>query len=218
MPAIEDLAGVIHELSPGRRVCVAVDGPDAAGKTTLARTLAQMLQRPVITASIDDWHNPRHIRERRGELSPEGYYRDSFDLVALSDELLGPFAAGSPIVRTAHFDHRADSETRVEAAVPVDAVLVFDGVFLLRPELRTRWDLGVYLYVPEAVTLARAASRDAGPFTPAEVVEMRYAAKYLPGQALYRQEARPWETAHIVLDNTDPRNPVVLKWDPRSST
>ena len=38
------------------------------------------------------------------------------------------------------------------------ATLYFDGVFLLRPELVTGWDLRVYVHVPEEITLSRALS------------------------------------------------------------
>ena len=73
--------------------------------------------------------------------------------------------------------------------VPERAVLVFDGVFLLRPELRELWDLSVYLRVPSSIVLERALVRDVGVLgSPAEV-RRRYEARYLPGQALYRSNA-----------------------------
>ncbi len=72
----------MDQLSPDARVIVAIDGPDAAGKTTLADTLAQQVARPALRVSIDDWHNPREVRLRRGDESPVGYYMDSFDYEA----------------------------------------------------------------------------------------------------------------------------------------
>lgn len=59
---------------------VAIDGIDAAGKTTLAKQLATILEeqgRSVIQASIDDFHNPKAVRQQRGTLSPEGYFYDT---------------------------------------------------------------------------------------------------------------------------------------------
>lgn len=170
---IDELARIIEGMPARARPRVAVDGPDAAGKTTLARALAGRILRPVVATSIDDWHNPLRIRSRRGDLSPEGYYRDSFDVVALREELLDPFAAGAPTVRTVRFDYRADREARVEVSVPLDAVLIVEGVFLLRPELRSLWDLAVYLEVPESVTLARATSRDVAVFSSGDAVAAR---------------------------------------------
>jgi uridine kinase len=79
------------ELSHPTRV--AIDGPDAAGKTTLARELEHVLERsgrPVIRASIDGFHRPRAERLARGPESPDGYYFDSFDYPALRSALLEP--------------------------------------------------------------------------------------------------------------------------------
>jgi uridine kinase len=196
---VERLVAAIDGLHPERRVIVAVDGPDAAGKTTLVAELARRLRRPVQTASIDDWHNPPAIRYRRGRESPDGYYRDSFDYDTLVRELLRPFIDGTANV-LAH-DGRTES-----------AALIVDGVFLQRPELRDWWHLAVYLHVSEEVSLARAVARDAHLHgSRAELVE-RYRARYLPGQALYRAEAAPLHNADIVIDNSDPDAPRVLRW------
>ena len=70
------------------RVLVAFDGPDAAGKTTMANALVGQLPGQVVLASIDGFHHPRERRLRRGSLSPEEYYRDSFDKQGLRRLLL----------------------------------------------------------------------------------------------------------------------------------
>lgn len=207
------LAAQIDRLTPERRVLVAIDGPDAAGKSTLARSLSEHLTRPVLACSIDDWHHPRRVRLRRGDESPHGYYADSFDHEALIRALLQPFRDGADSVTTSWFDHRTDQPHRRKAVdVARTAALVVDGVFLLRPELRDRWDLRVYLDVPEEVTVARAVDRDAAVLGGGEQVRRRYARRYLPGQALYRQTASPLERADIVLDNTVAGCPRVIRW------
>jgi uridine kinase len=150
-------------------VLVGIDGPDAAGKTMLADALAAALPGAVHRVSVDDFPRPSEERYRRGELSPEGLYRDSTDLPRLVEGCLVPFRDG------------------VAGTGP--AVLVVDGVFVLRPELRPFWHLSVYLRVPEEVRLARALVRDLALYDSAADVEHRYRARYLPGQALYR--ARP---------------------------
>jgi uridine kinase len=80
---------------------VAIDGPPAAGKTTLADELAVVLcaeSREVIRASIEGSLFPRSQRDRRSEHSAEGYYHDSCDDDALHRVLLDPLGpcAGSP--------------------------------------------------------------------------------------------------------------------------
>ena len=73
------LAALVDELAASGRATVAFDGPDTAGKTWLADQVAAQLSVPVCRASIDDFHAPAAVRRRRGELSAEGYYRDSFN-------------------------------------------------------------------------------------------------------------------------------------------
>ena len=212
MTLLARLAAAVDSVSPGNRVAVAIDGPDAAGKTTLADALGEHVTRPALRVSVDQWHNPRSVRLRRGAESPLGYYLDSFDHDALTAHLLRPFRGGAARVRTAHYDFRADAPDVVETEVARDAVLLLDGVFLLRPELRHHWDLSVYLHVPEAVTLERARVRDAEALGGADHVQRRYERRYLPGQALYREAASPMDAADVVIGNSDPVHPQVLRW------
>ena len=79
---LDQLANCLMTLQFQHPVRVAIDGVDAAGKTTLADALAGVLiqrGRAVIRASIDGFHRPRAERHRQGANSPEGYYADSFD-------------------------------------------------------------------------------------------------------------------------------------------
>ncbi|GAB3962653.1 uridylate kinase [Plantactinospora veratri] len=210
------LVELIRPMRPAHPLRVAVDGPDAAGKSSLAAELVGRLSpvRETITASLDGFHRPRTVRRRRGELSPEGYYRDSFDYPALRAALLDPLGpGGGRRYRSVVFDHRTDRAVdRPPEQAADDAVLVFDGVFLLRPELRDAWDLRVYLSVSPAESLRRALVRDLELFGDAEVVRERYEARYLPGQQIYRAEADPAGRADVLVDYDDPARPQVLRW------
>jgi uridine kinase len=215
----ERLAAEVAILAAGQaRLVIAVDGPDAAGKTTLAMDVADRLPVPVIAIGADRFHRPRADRYRRGELSAEGYYRDSFDNEVISGQCLAPFRAGAPMIRTAGFDFRTDNARADEAVVPTAAVLIFDGVFLLRPELAGFWDLAIYLRVSPETTLRRALTRDLDLFGSPDEIRRRYRGRYLPGQALYRAEAAPEDRAHIVIGNDDPSRPVVIAWRPPART
>jgi len=190
------------------RVLVGLDGPDAAGKTTMATALSSALRQVhgthTVSASVDDFMPPKEQRYLRGELSPEGYYLDGFDHAALVRDLLAPFHDGAPQVRT--------SLGGPAVEVPARAVLVVDGVFLLRPELRPWWTLSAYLHVRPEVALERALTRDLPVHGSTENVVRRYLARYLPGQALYRERADPMSAAAVLLDTEDPAHPVVLRW------
>jgi len=214
--ALRTLAEAIIRIDLRHHIRVAIDGPDAAGKTTLGDELAALIQatgRPVIRASVDGFHRPRVARLTRGTESPEGYYRDSFDYPALHEVLLTPLGPGGHRrYRRAVFDHPTDSPLPYATEyAPHDAVLLFDGVFLLRPELIDAWDFRIFVTVPFEETVRRAVLRDRDLFGSEAIVRQRYAERYLPGQRIYLEEVRPESLADVMVDNADPQAPQ-LRW------
>jgi uridine kinase len=206
------IASVVDSLAGAQRVSVAFDGPDAAGKTWLADSVAKVISAPVVRASADGFHNPSRVRRQRGPLSAEGCYRDSFDYQALITQLLVPFRSGAAELATSVFDYQTDRPRKHWVSMGSHAALLFDGVFLLRPQLCGHWTLRVYLHVPAPVTLMRALDRDLVEFGSEQAVVERYQCRYLPAQSIYQSEARPQDSAHIVIDNSDPDSPKVMKW------
>jgi uridine kinase len=213
---LADLAEVILAVERPHPVRVAIDGCSAAGKTTLADELAQVLasrtEREVIRAGIDYFKRAAELRTAYPHDSPEGYYLDTWNNEAIRDRLLIPLGPGGdrryctgvmdPSARTA-------LETPVRVALD-DAVLLADGAFLQRPELDDYWDLRVYVDVSFDEVLRRGIERDQQWMTSAAAAEHRYLTKYIPGERLYVDEIRPRERAQIVVNNEDPANPTLL--------
>lgn len=192
-------------------VRVAIDGVDGVGKTTFADELAGAVSihgRQVIRATVDGFHNPRRIRYRLGRNSPEGYFRDSYDYAALVAELLDPLGPGGMRrYRRSVFDYRTDSDTLTPfETADENAILLFDGIFLHRPELRSHWDLSVYLDAPFTITIPRGAARD-GSSPDVEAPENR---RYVEGQELYLRTCEPKLAATIVIDNGDLSAPEIV--------
>ena len=211
------LAEAVASVTIAHPTRVAVDGPPAAGKTTLADELAFVLQnrgREVIRSSIESFLMPRAQRYRRGEDSPEGCYHDSFDFDALHRVLLAPLGPdGDRRFQQAVYDR--DTDTALSPPVTTaaaDAVLLFDGVFLLRPELIDRWDLRIFVSAAFEETLARARIRDLAPLGSAARVEQRFRNRYLPSQQHYFDTVRPTDLADIVVHNDEPERPA---WEVR---
>lgn len=199
---------MLHALECQHPTRVAIDGIDGAGKTWLADELVEPLEalgRPVIRGSIDGFHRPRSERYRRGEASPEGYYRDSFDNAALTSALLEPLGpSGDRRFRTAVFDYRSErSVSQCERIADPRAVLLFDGVFLLRPELERFWDFRVFIKTSFASALERVMIRDASMFGSRSAARDRYLTRYQPGQRLYLAESMPEQSADVVINNDD---------------
>ncbi|MEU4237507.1 uridylate kinase [Actinoplanes sp. NPDC026619] len=201
----EIIGRVAGSIAVGHPARVAIDGPPAAGKTTLADELAVILRgqgRDVIRATIDDFLFPRARRYARGEFSAEGCYFDTHDNDTLNRVLLDPLGPGGDRrFQHAVYDHAADAVVSPPASTaPAGAVLVFDGVFLMRPELIDRWDLRVLVSTELEKTVERAVIRERRVSSRADV-ERRWRERYIPAQRLYFATARPADHADIIVHN-----------------
>ncbi|MEV4758578.1 uridylate kinase [Micromonospora sp. NPDC049559] len=209
---LDRLAEAVGSVTVTHPTRVAIDGPPAAGKTTLADELAAVLRtrgRDVIRATIDDFLFPRARRYPRGEYSAEGCYFDAHDYDTLNRVLLDPLGpSGDRRFQPAVYDRTADIVLSPPVTTaPADAVLVFDGVFLLRPELIGRWELRVFVSTALDKTVDRAVIRERRVSSRAEV-ERRWHERYIPSQRLYFATVRPTEHVDIVVHNDEPRQPV----------
>lgn len=206
------LALRLNALKPCRRLRIAIDGVDGAGKTCFADELAAVLAsgpREVIRASVDGFHRPRAERYARGRHSPAGFFFDSYDYATLKQRLLDPLGPeGDGRYCAAAFDHLSDMPVEpswLEAAPT--AMLLFDGIFLQRPELNAGWDLRIFLAVDFAISIPRGAQRGTGDPNPAAAANQRY----IEGQKLYLQSCRPEQRAELVIDHTDLDRPLLRK-------
>jgi len=97
-------------------------------------------------------------------------------------------------------------------------VLIFDGLFLLRPELVGYWNLSVFLIAysrreaawNEYLSLGLPERGDLRDAEIASRIERARRHRYVEGQALYERQARPREHANIVIDNDDFACPRVI--------
>jgi uridine kinase len=206
---LADAVGSVTVAHPAR---VALDGPPAAGKTTLADELAVVLRtrgRDVIRATIDDFLFPRARRYPRGEYSAEGCYFDTHDYDALNRVLLDPLGPGGDRrFQHAVYDRTADTALSPPVTTaPADAMLVFDGVFLIRPELIDRLDLRIFVSTALEKTMDLAVFRERRVSSPAEV-DRRWPERYLPSQQFYFAAVRPTDHANTIVHNDEPQQPV----------
>ena len=215
---LDRLAATIATLHPDRRIRVAIDGVDGAGKTMLADALAPLVAakgRGVIRSSVDGFHNPRAVRYARGRYSPDGFFFDSYDYATFRRLLLDPLGPdGSGRYVAKHFDHRTDQPVapQPQQAAP-NAALIVDGIFLHRSELCDCWDLSIFLHVDFAVSMPRNAVRDGTP--EALDPDAPFTRRYVGGQQRYLAECAPQQQADIVIDNNAFAAPTIVKWNAR---
>ena len=211
---LNDLAVMIANLESARPIRVAIDGRTASGKTTLANELADSLKAKgweVIRTSIDGFHRPKVERYARGRHSAEGYYYDARDLPAINALLLAPLGPdGDGWYRTASFDLHNDLPIEQNPQfAPADAILIVDGTFLQRPELRGGWDLAIFVETSEHVSEQRGIDRDAVHLGGAEMTRQLYADRYRPAFDLYQHSCAPASAADAIFNNDNFDQPAL---------
>jgi uridine kinase len=195
------------------RVClhtlrVAVDGRGASGKTTFADELACAIRRrghPAIRASVDHFLRPRAERYARGRYSAEGYYLDARDHIAIRRLLLDPLGPGGDgVYCTMSFDEGRDQPIeQMPATAAPGSILVVDGTFLQRPELRDAWDFVIFLDVSAAVAESRALERDAPRLGGLDAARALYKQRYLPAYATYEGASQPMANADAIVGHDE---------------
>ncbi|WP_342737394.1 uridylate kinase [Bradyrhizobium sp. B117] len=211
---LEKLATRLLRVSLGRPVRVAIDGRTASGKTTLADEIASRVRSkgcPVIRTSIDGFHRPRAERYARGRYSAEGYYYDARDLAAVKTLLLAPLGPkGNRLYRTQSFDLENDLPIGQEPQLaPANAILIVDGTFLQRPELRDDWDVTIFVKTSEQTSEHRGVTRDAVHLGDEVIARRLYAERYRPAFDLYERLCAPEKNADALFLNEDFQRPQI---------
>ena len=214
-PRKDVLQTVAHRLAAiklSHPLRVGIDGVSASGKTVLADELAVVLRkmnREVIRAGMDGFHNPPEIRHRLGSMSVEGYVEDSFDYAAVRKCVLDPLGPeGSLNYLPEIYDHATGTAKHPDPVfASSDAILLFEGVMLFRQEIANAFDYRILVDTSFEVALERAKARDLKHFGNMQTLLDKYTRRFIPGQKRYLTECRPAEKANVILANDDPDRP-----------
>lgn len=208
---------IVARKNASRPLRIAVDGRCASGKTTLADELATAItarwpELEILRPSIDGFHYPRESRYRQGEFSAHGYYEDAYDYAMIIESLLRPLSGNDFPVWCKQMCHDWRTDLPADAPpVPVgaNAVLLFEGVFVLRKAINPYWDLRILVDVDAECSISRAVERDAGDVGSREITLNKYRLRYEPAWQLYIEEEHPELKADFVVHNEDILNPTL---------
>ncbi|MEM1342602.1 MAG: nucleoside/nucleotide kinase family protein [Pseudomonadota bacterium] len=160
---IPELAARVRALRPkGRRALVAIAGPPASGKSTLAVELAAALGPGALAVPMDGFHLDDSVLEVRGLRDRKGS-PPSFDAIGFVHAMRR--LAQEPEVVLPVFDRSREISIAGALAVGPDCeIAVVEGNYLCFDEapwrdLMTLWDLSVFIDTPEEVLRERLVVR-----------------------------------------------------------
>lgn len=183
-----------------RPFLVAVDGLSGAGKTTLVDGLNNMTDNVAIL-HIDDFIVERSRRYNTGQPEYLEYYQLQWDIQGLVESLFEPLQRGQTYLMLPYYERDLDSIKENELVVESDALVIIEGIFLLRKEWCDYFDYIVYLDCPRDVRYKRALNRDTYIGNMTERIK-KYERRYWPGEDYYLKTDKPCERADLVYRNS----------------
>ena len=171
----------------GRPIVVGVSGYGGAGKSTLARSLAESTSE-IVRFRGDDFLDPARSHRRSSDW-------DGVERVRLADEVLRPFREGrGGTFRPYDWTSRRLGEPR---ALPTGEVLVVDLIGLFHPGTVGLLDVRIWMDLDLATAAARGKARD-------EALGRSHARLWdevwVPNDRDFAERFRPRDQAHLIVD------------------
>lgn len=213
---IIELAQKIKAIKRPHIVKVAIDGLMASGKTTISAELSSELVAlglNPICCSVDDFFNNRETRYSRGFDSAIGCYQDTIDIKGLTEAVIEPLGFdGNGTIKTAIFDSEMNRPTEsIWINTEPNDILIFEGIFLQKPELIDYWDLRIFIRADSDTLLSRVLKRDLKAFNSNSIELLtKHKKRYIPAQEIYIKEVSPELIADIVIDNNNYDTPYIV--------
>jgi uridine kinase len=181
-------SALLMKARDGGVIAAAIDGAGGAGKSTLAASLRKKIG-AVSIIRADDFYRPLHGDERAAR-DPEYAYRNYLECERLRAQALAPLRAGS----RARYQARdwTSGELRGWVEVEPNPIVLIEGVYSSRPELRDLLELAIFVATPRADRLARMTSR-----TPDDT---KWIERWMAAEDWYLEHFRPADTADLVVN------------------
>lgn len=182
---------------------VGIDGLGGAGKSTLVDSLKSELQNESYNSyilHIDDFIHPKSIRYNDSKEEWYCYYNLQWRYDYLIKEILDPIKRGEKIDKEIEFyDKENDTYVKKHIYIPLNSILLLEGVFLQRKEIKDYLDFVIYLDVPQEIRLDRVLKRDIY-IGSADDIKDKYNRRYFPAEDRYILEYSPALNADLVLE------------------
>ncbi|WP_346885482.1 uridine kinase [Clostridium sp. UBA4395] len=181
---------------------IGIDGLGGAGKSTIVNSLKVQLQKEkyyTYVLHIDDFIHPKHIRYDESKEEWDCYYNIQWRYDYLVKEILSPVKRGDEIYKLIElYDKENDGYIKQQVLIEHGTVLLLEGIFLQRKEIRRYLDFIIYLDVPQEVRLSRVIKRD-GYIGGLKDIKCKYERRYFPAEERYILDYSPIENADFVV-------------------
>lgn len=192
------------KLACSRNLIVGVSGIDGAGKSTVSNELENALSGQGITAAqinLDDFLNPKEIRHQNPN-QVDGYFGDNFDFKNLVTKVLEPARQSASInCKIPVLELETDQIRHREFGFSGPGVLIVEGVFLFKRELRDLFDLKIWLQVEFEHAMERVLNRSRDKrYGNTDAIRRRYEERFFPTQRFHLERDNPADAADIIIN------------------
>ena len=211
--AVEAVLAARRRVPARRAALVAVSGIDASGKGYVSERLAARLedvgQRVALTGA-DGWLNLPAKRFDSANAA-EHFYLHAFRFDEMFERMILPLRDSRSIRVEADFTEETATAYRRHVYAWQDVgVVLLEGIYLLRPEFRPRYDVAIWIDCTFETAIERAVARGQEGLSPEETVRA-FRTIYLPAQEIHFARDHPQAAADIVIVNDRKRSAHVAR-------
>jgi uridine kinase len=182
---------------------IAISGIDSSGKGYIASKLSQHLSSRgarVAQIGIDGWLNLPAVRYGTDDLGRH-FYRNAFRFEEMFSQLVDPLVSIGSINLLMDFTEETAHEYHKYRYLFTDVdTILLEGIFLFRRDLRSRYDLKVWIDSSFETALQRAVAR-AQEGLSSEATIAAFQKIYFPAQELHFREDDPKGCADVIFEN-----------------
>ncbi len=200
---------IIEKYTLQKTLIIGIDGLGGAGKTTIVNSLKLELSNKSYNSlilHIDDFIHPKSIRYIESKEEWYCYYNIQWRYDYLIKEIFMPIKEGIEIDKEIEiYNMDNDAYTLEQITIPQGSILLLEGIFLQRKEIRKYFDYIIYLDTPKEVRLNRVIDRDKY-IGNSEDIKSKYERRYFPAEDKYVEEYCPMGNADLVLHYSREKN------------
>lgn len=193
---LQKLIDVIPVPSNAERFIIGIDGLSRSGKTTIGNFLySHYVEKgvPAVLLHLDDYIVERKHRYETGIESWREYYELQWDVERVAEDLLAPLKTVSELSMEV-YDETSDQHQAESIHLPVNSLIIIEGVFLQREEWRSYFDFLCYVDSPRDKRFSR---ENAETQKQLEKFEQRY----WKAEVYYLKEFHPAASADYLISN-----------------